>query len=994
LSEDPEMPPPDPSQVSNYNNLDYENGMAVPPSEPWSKAKYDAFFQLGAHLADTDFGSPDRLDVSRASESSPSFANYLSREAEYSTGSQKRFKVNIVIISNNRLAPLKRLCRSLMASHAHSRLEMSLTFNLEASSSHDLVDFAEKFKWTRGYKTVRKRILQGGLIRAVSEAWYPSSSDEYGLFLEDDIEVSPFFTDWIVYAMDMSDMHPDPRLVGISLYTPRITETYFVNGSKPRFDGNALSAERFKEDRQVPLLMQTPCSWGALYFPLPWRDFLSYLQSRITSETLFEIEGSRTNGWKASWKRYLFEYLWAKGCYLLYPNFEDQRSFSTNHMEGGAHIGTKENAEAGNKKVDFVVPLFGSTKWDGHTWELFSFRPKMSLGELPVLDLFNRPFNSKKDLERQLRDLQKDWAMVPTSVKDMPPPSLVYDFLSEGQTLWTTPTEKERLRTQTGTKDDDFIYQGLLRRDGDFVIYAQKFKHADDGFGKRVFDTSVDAFDTSKSNTLNYYNYSLTLRTDGMLVLYAHPYKGPPCNENRCDSLHEEVYCLAGNSGKLCKGFGKEKYCSVSPRCKGEKRTKFLLWSSPQGEPKPKKNYVAEIDQNGALVVHTGPLQCGVAAKDTLYRSSSHGKKACTLWPSNRELRCKNAHHYHSKTIQSKLSDRSSITILISTYDRFEILMKQIAYYSQSPSVSRIIVTWHNMLITPPKSTRIGHVLIHFLTQKEDSLNNRFNPSWQVATDAALIIDDDMKVHLEDIDLLFEVWKKSRMSIVGFAPRWIGNDKEGNLKYLEESEDPPWHTPEAPPKEGYAMMLTKVMMIHRDFLHHYSCGSSKLRKKVHRMVDLYRNCEDVGFNALVALSTNKKIGSGPALFVTPLHQLGDFGKSGTALHARSKHQAVRSTCLNMFKESFDEITSSKASAFPMQTTFIESTRVPGSKVVELREKPYQGHRKRLHVDCVVDPDTGVLRAVGRDGEISPIPEACAWGKEPVEFLDSLSFKWV
>ena len=141
----------------------------------------------------------------------------LSNPGIFNVLRKPRFKVNVVIISNNRLAPLKRLCDSLLASHEHDRLDMSVTFNLEASSSHELASFVERFQWTRGHKSVRKRIIQGGLILAVSEAWYPSTSDEYGLFLEDDVELSPFFTDWIVYAMDMyhADEHRDPRLVGI-----------------------------------------------------------------------------------------------------------------------------------------------------------------------------------------------------------------------------------------------------------------------------------------------------------------------------------------------------------------------------------------------------------------------------------------------------------------------------------------------------------------------------------------------------------------------------------------------------------------------------------------------------------------------------------------------------------------------------------------------------------------------------------------------------------
>ena len=667
---------------------------------------------------------------------------------------ENRYKLNVVIISNNRIEALKRLCNSLLASHVHERLDMSLTFNLEASSSTELVNYAESFEWDRGHKTVRKRILQGGLIRAVTEAWYPSTSDEYGLFLEDDIEVSPFFTDWIVYAMDMYHAHEflDQRLVGISLYTPRITETYMVNGTKPPFDGNLLSMEHFG-DSQVPLLMQTPCSWGAIYFPRHWRDFLSYLQTRIsTPSAQFLIDESRTNGWKASWKRFLFEYLWAKGCYLLYPNFDGQLSFSTNHMEGGIHIGTAENVESGNKREDFAVPLFGEQ--DRPRWEKFQQFPMRRLSDLPVLDLFNRIFNTEEKLRDELGDIGKYWTLMPPPAKSMSPAARVYDTLSEGQTLWSTPVFKSQLRKQTGYKKDDNIFNGIIRKDGDFVIYGRKVEDENEGdyFGQRVFDTAVDAFDTSKTSTSNYYNHSMTLRNDGMLVLYAHPLKGPPCNEVRCDTLHDEVYCLPGRSATLCEGFGAERVCTnLHNRCKGQKKTKFLVWASPRGEPKPRKGYVAEIDQNGALVVHWGPKPCTIAAKETLYRSSSHGKRPCSLFPSNRELRCKNK---HSLRIQGKLSDTSSITIFISTYDRFDILQKQISYYARSPLVSRILVTWHNMHLKPPKSTRIGHVIVNFLPQKEDSLSNRFNPSWQASTDAILIIDDDMKVHLQDIELL------------------------------------------------------------------------------------------------------------------------------------------------------------------------------------------------------------------------------------------------
>ena len=44
---------------------------------------------------------------------------------------------------------------------------------------------------------------------------------------------------------------------------------------------------------------------------------------------------SATNGWKTSWKKFLIELAYLKGLVVLYPNFPNQSSFSTNHLEAG-----------------------------------------------------------------------------------------------------------------------------------------------------------------------------------------------------------------------------------------------------------------------------------------------------------------------------------------------------------------------------------------------------------------------------------------------------------------------------------------------------------------------------------------------------------------------------------------------------------------------------------------------------------------------------------
>ena len=55
--------------------------------------------------------------------------------------------------------------------------------------------------WLHGAKHVHTRVLKGGLISAVVESWFPSGEHSYGLLLEDDIEVSPYFYVYIKLAL-------------------------------------------------------------------------------------------------------------------------------------------------------------------------------------------------------------------------------------------------------------------------------------------------------------------------------------------------------------------------------------------------------------------------------------------------------------------------------------------------------------------------------------------------------------------------------------------------------------------------------------------------------------------------------------------------------------------------------------------------------------------------------------------------------------------------
>ncbi|KAB2081094.1 hypothetical protein ES319_A05G108700v1 [Gossypium barbadense] len=295
-----------------------------------------------------------------------------------------RMRISVNIITQSRAPSLRRLLKSLSDAY-YIGDEIPISFNMDSKVDEATIKVVDSFEWLHGPKTLRRRIIQGGLIRAVSESWYPTSDDDFGLLLEDDIEVSPYYYLWIKYALLAYHYDPQvsiPELSSISLYTPRLVE---VVKERPSWN----PTEFFNRIHpNTPYLHQLPCSWGAVFFPKHWREFYVYMNMRFTEDAKanpVQIPKSRTNGWQASWKKFLIDMMYLRGYVSLYPNFPNQASFSTNHMEPGAHISAKDNVVR-HDKADFEVPLL--------TKDFRTLLPNGKLppaSKLPSLNLFNQP---------------------------------------------------------------------------------------------------------------------------------------------------------------------------------------------------------------------------------------------------------------------------------------------------------------------------------------------------------------------------------------------------------------------------------------------------------------------------------------------------------------------------------------------------------------------------------------------------------------------------
>ena len=575
--------------------------------------------------------------------------------------------IRIEVIANNRLAPLKRLLYSLkQADYMGASVPMDI--HLEANESDSLLAMVVSFDWPFGQKQVHLRHSKGGLINAVLESWYPASMEEMAILLEDDIEVSPFFYQWVTNCANMlrNTAEFGPHVVGVSLYTPRVgelkTERPYMNFTDQMLKVGEGEAKAFH--------FQLPCSWGALYFPHFWRELRAYASlredPRFTSER-FVIPGSRSTGWSSSWKKYAIELFWSKGYFLMYPNFPNQSSFATNHLEPGEHIA---KSRVKHLPKDYTVPLLsGNASVFGAIREIW----ERDVAMLPTFDLFGLPIQKWRNWNRKLVE----------------PP------VQTTETLAKRCTDKLRRR---------------------------------------------------------------------------------PC----------ETF---------------------------------------------------------------------------------------------------------SARLNSFMKERNKLTLVIShfwTEERAFKLKELLQYYATSTVVHKIFVVWHSTVVPCPANVLLGAIMVIFSCQACDSLNNRFLLDMRITTDAVLIMDDDIQVHLDDLERLFLAWQENRDRVVGFFPRWFQPVTNISGRYVQKQHM-------LTHSQGYSFILTKAMIVDFSYIHEYRCG---LGRHLHDIVDVYMNGEDIAFNVMIGKLKNKV----PALFVKPEWPIVDYGTySGGGLHTRSKsHDSVRSELLSYF----------------------------------------------------------------------------------------------
>jgi len=190
-------------------------------------------------------------------------------------------KVEIFIRCDKYHGNLERLLRSLQNADYFGITPSRITIEVGTTNPlHPFTQqFVEDFSWpSRDRIGIRYPIFPPG-SDSVSQAihhvqsFYPVDKHTSVLFLDPNVELSPYYFHWLHYATleYLYAGYPegaDYKLYGISLSTPKT----FLNGTGP-FNPNLIEAGAY--------LYAAPSTEAALFFPQTWKKFFTYFQWRI-----------------------------------------------------------------------------------------------------------------------------------------------------------------------------------------------------------------------------------------------------------------------------------------------------------------------------------------------------------------------------------------------------------------------------------------------------------------------------------------------------------------------------------------------------------------------------------------------------------------------------------------------------------------------------------------------------------------------------------------
>lgn len=238
--------------------------------------------------------------------------------------------IAICCIGYNRVNSMARLLGSLLNADYPSGQGVTLYISVDKSNTKSVEEFAEMFEWPYGDKNVILHETNLGLRKHILSCGKLTSDHDALIVLEDDLVVAPNFYNFACACVER--FKDDDSVAGISLY------------SFSRNYQNNLPFDPIRSQQDV-FLMRCAMSWGQVWMPRQWNNFMEWYESNKDFRYSDNIPSYLFLWPDSSWLKYHTRYCIEKSKYFVFPYVSNTTCFA----EAGVNFKTAD--------TKFQVPL-------------------------------------------------------------------------------------------------------------------------------------------------------------------------------------------------------------------------------------------------------------------------------------------------------------------------------------------------------------------------------------------------------------------------------------------------------------------------------------------------------------------------------------------------------------------------------------------------------------------------------------------------------------
>lgn len=284
------------------------------------------------------------------------------------------FQLRIKVLTFNRPSSLQRLLDSLYEASYEDDQNIELEIFIDYPSNmtdtktieawQSAQSIAHSFNWEHGPSRVTQHKEHRGLVGQWTTTWQPKDNDqEICLFLEDDTIVSKEFYIWIKRMTINYYLNPanyDPHMYGFAL---QLQHTILGETLKERYGSRKVHELLFNSSHLYRY--QLIGTWGGVFFPQHWREFLNWIQVKQLQYEGVSFSGFQpcvptllSNRWwqpkpHKVWEQWFIRFIYEKGWYNVYTNFPGTISLVGNYREAGENF--KETKGLMNSVIDHLT---------------------------------------------------------------------------------------------------------------------------------------------------------------------------------------------------------------------------------------------------------------------------------------------------------------------------------------------------------------------------------------------------------------------------------------------------------------------------------------------------------------------------------------------------------------------------------------------------------------------------------------------------------------